>query len=122
MSCKRENFANFPRKHLFWSLFFNKAAGLKACNPIKNRLQRRRFPLNAEKFLRRLFFIEPLWWLLFIKKTNLLKGQSNRCFSVNTAKFLRKAFFTEHLWWLLLPLYLMQSYLEDQVCTVTMTK
>ena len=75
-------FAIFTGKHLCWSLFikvadlktpthvfsceyrnihrktpvlkslFNKVAGLKACNFIKKRLQRRRFPANIAKFLR----------------------------------------------------------------------
>ena len=30
-----KNFANFTRKHLYWSLFLNKVAGLQNCNFIK---------------------------------------------------------------------------------------
>ena len=34
---------------------FNKAAGLKACNFIKKRHQRRCFPVNIAKYLRKAF-------------------------------------------------------------------
>ena len=44
--------------------FFNKAAGLLACNFIKKRLQYRCFPVNIVKFLRTTYFIEHLQWLL----------------------------------------------------------
>ena len=43
----------FIWKHLYWSLFItNKAAGLRACNFIKKRLQHKCFPVNFAKFLR----------------------------------------------------------------------
>ena len=45
------NFAKFTRKHLRQSLFFNT-------------LRNRCFPVNFVKFLRILFFVEHLWWLL----------------------------------------------------------
>ena len=32
---QKQSFANFPGKHLCWSLFFDKVADLKACNFIK---------------------------------------------------------------------------------------
>ena len=47
-----KNFANFTGKHLGRSLFFNKVAGLKACNFMKKRLQHRCFPVKFAKFLR----------------------------------------------------------------------
>ena len=47
-----ENFAIFTGKHLSWSVFFNKVAGLQTCNFIKKRLERRCFPKNVAKFLR----------------------------------------------------------------------
>ena len=59
-----KNFAIFTRKHLFWSLFFNKVADLKVCNFIKKRLQHRRFPVNIARFSRTAFFTEHLRWLL----------------------------------------------------------
>ena len=34
-----KNFAMFTRKFLYWSLFFKKVLGLKACNFIKKKLQ-----------------------------------------------------------------------------------
>ena len=43
---------------------FNKVAGLKVCNFIKNRLQHRCFPMKFANFLRTPFFIEHFWWLL----------------------------------------------------------
>ena len=63
-----KNFANFKRKHLFWSLFFNKVAGLKACKFITKGLQHRCFPVKFAKFLRTSFFTEHLRWLLALKK------------------------------------------------------
>ena len=47
-----KNFANFTGKHLSWNLFFNKVAGQKACNFIKNRLQHRCFHVHFAKLLR----------------------------------------------------------------------
>ena len=44
-----KRFANFTGKHLCRSLF-NKVAGLQACNFIKNKLQRRCFPMRSGKF------------------------------------------------------------------------
>ena len=43
---------------------FNKVAGLKACNFIKNRLQHRCFPIKFTNFLRTPFFTEHFRWLL----------------------------------------------------------
>ena len=43
---------------------FNKAAALKACNPIKKRFQHRCFPMKFEKFLRTPFFTKEFQWLL----------------------------------------------------------
>ena len=70
--CICKNFAIFARKHLCWRLFlielqafFNPwkhhsiisdiFRGHKACNFIKNRLERRCFPVNIAKFLRTTF-------------------------------------------------------------------
>ena len=46
------NFAIFTEKYLCWCLFFNKNAGLHACNSIKKRLKHRYFLVNIAKFLR----------------------------------------------------------------------
>ena len=71
-------FALFTGKQLCWSLF-NKIAGLKTCNFVKNRLQHNCFPVNIAKFLRapilrnlykRLFLysiIEDLPWIFYSK-------------------------------------------------------
>ena len=50
-----KNFANFTGKHLCWSLFFNKVAGLRACNFIKKRLQHICVPVKSAKFYEHLF-------------------------------------------------------------------
>ena len=48
-----KNFAIFTEKHLRWSLFLNKNAGLQSWNFIKKMLQHNRFfPVNIAKFLR----------------------------------------------------------------------
>ena len=50
-----QNFAKFRRKHMCWSLFFNKVADLRpqvCLTLLKKRLRQRRFPLNFVKFLR----------------------------------------------------------------------
>ena len=65
-----KNFTIFTEKHLCWSLFLNKNAGLQSWNFIKKRLQHRFFPVNIAKFLRapvleniceRLFEPFPTW-------------------------------------------------------------
>ena len=65
-----KNFAIFTEKHLRWSLFLNKNAGLQSSNFTKKRLQHRFFTENIEKFLRtsvleniceRLFERFPTW-------------------------------------------------------------
>ena len=57
-------FAKFTGKHLCQSLFFNKAAGLRAATLLKKKLWHRSFPVNFVKFLRTPFFTEHLRWLL----------------------------------------------------------
>ena len=52
--------------------FFNKVAGLKACNFIKRRLQHRCFPEKFANFLRTPFFTEHLQCLLLLKKVILI--------------------------------------------------
>ena len=62
--CKKgvlENFTKFTGKHLCWSLFFNKVAGVRPESILKKRLQHRCFPLNLVKFLKNSFFKEHLW-------------------------------------------------------------
>ena len=43
---------------------FDKVASLQARNFIKEKLQKRCFPVNITKFLGAALFIEYLWWLL----------------------------------------------------------
>ena len=47
-----KNLVILTGKHLCWSLFFNKNAGLQSCNFLKKRLQHRCFPMNIAKFVR----------------------------------------------------------------------
>ena len=46
---------------------FNKVEGLKACIFIKKRLQDRCFPVNISKFLRAVFFIEHLLFIILLR-------------------------------------------------------
>ena len=56
IKCVLKNFAKFTGKYLCQSLFFNKVAGLQACNFIlKKWLWYRSFPVNFVKFLKHLF-------------------------------------------------------------------
>ena len=59
------NFAIFTGKQLCWSLFL-----IKLQTFIKKRLQHRCFPVNIAKFLRTLFFIAHLRWLLLNNYTH----------------------------------------------------
>ena len=56
-----KNFTIFFGKLLYPSFFSLSLATLS-----KKRLRYRCFPLNFEKFLRTIFFIEHLWWLLLL--------------------------------------------------------
>ena len=62
-----KNSANFTRKHLCQSLFFNRVAGLMPATLLKKRLWHRCFPVNFSKFLKAPFFTEHLRWLLLAK-------------------------------------------------------
>ena len=71
MFCKKgvlKNFTKFIGKHLCWSLFFNKVAGLSPETLLKKRLQHRCFFVNFVKFFKNTFFKEHLWWLLSMQK------------------------------------------------------
>ena len=85
--CKKDNlknFAKFTGKHLCQSLFFNKVAGLRSATFFKKRFWHRCFSMNFAKFLKALFFIEHLRWLLLIKynlgshKMNTLANKHTR--------------------------------------------
>ena len=45
-----KNFTKFTGKHMCLSLFFNKAAGLRAASLLKKKLPCRCFPVNFENF------------------------------------------------------------------------
>ena len=60
-----KNFAIFTRKQVLESLL-NKVADLKAFNFKKKRLHYGDLLVNIAKFLRTVFFIENLWWLLLV--------------------------------------------------------
>ena len=55
-----QNFSKFTGKYLCQTLFFNKVTGLRPATVLKKRLWHRCFPLNFEKILRTLFFVEHL--------------------------------------------------------------
>ena len=58
------NFAKFTRKHLCQGLFFNKVAGLEACNFIKKETVTQVFSCGFCEISKNTFFTETLWWLL----------------------------------------------------------
>ena len=47
-----KNSTKFIRKHMHWSLFFNKVVGLRPATLLKKRLERRHIPVNFVKFFR----------------------------------------------------------------------
>ena len=57
-------FSNIYRKTPGLESLFNKVAGLEARKSIKRRLQDKCFPVNIAKFLKTVFSIEHIWWLL----------------------------------------------------------
>lgn len=59
-----EKLREFYRKPSVLKSLFNKAAGLEACDFIKERLQHGCVSLKFAKSLRTSFFTENLWWLL----------------------------------------------------------
>ena len=48
-------FAKFTEKRMYWSLFFDKIAGLQTATLLKERLRYRCFPVSFAKFLRTRF-------------------------------------------------------------------
>ena len=58
------NILQYFQESTFVGAFFNKVAGLQAYNVIKERLQRRCFPVNIAKILRTGFLTELVRWLL----------------------------------------------------------
>ena len=62
--CVLRDFAKFTGKHLYQRLFFNKVAGLEACNFIKKETLAQVFPVNLAKFLRAAFLQNTSGWLL----------------------------------------------------------
>ena len=58
--------AKFTGKHLLWSLFFNKVARLRSVKLLKERLRRKYFPVNFEKFLRTPFLPNTSGQLLLL--------------------------------------------------------
>ena len=65
MLCKigvLRNFIEFPRKHLYQSLFFNKVAGL--CNFIRKDSLAQVLSCEFCEISKNTFYREHLWWLL----------------------------------------------------------
>ena len=72
-------FCNIHRRTLILESLFNKVGDLKPSNFIKNRLQRRCFPVNIVKFFRVTFFIEHLRWLLLNNVHTSLHKKNTKC-------------------------------------------
>ena len=66
--CKKsvlKNFTGSSQENICASVsFLNQVTGLRPATLLKKRLWLMCFPANFEKFLRKPFFIEHLWWLL----------------------------------------------------------
>ena len=60
-----KNFAKFIGKHLCQGLLFNNVAGSRPAMLLKKRLWHRSFPENFCNVLKKSFFIEHFWWLLW---------------------------------------------------------
>ena len=69
-------FQKFTGKHLCQSLFFNKVADLSPTSLLKKKLCHASFPENFAKFLRTLFIIKHLWWLILDDKGYVKKDSS----------------------------------------------
>ena len=61
-----KNFAEFARKYLYQSLFFNTAAGLRFATLLNKRLWYRCFLVNFVKLLRTALYMEHLRWLFLL--------------------------------------------------------
>ena len=85
------NSAKFTGKHLCWSLFFNKVAGLRPASLLKKRFWHRCFPVNFAEFLRTCFFIGHLWWLLLDLLT-FITAQKIKFFIENICRNLKVTF------------------------------
>ena len=72
-------FCNIHRRTLILESLFNKVGDLKPSNFIKNRLQRRCFPVNIAKFFRATFFIEHLRGLLLNNVHTSLHKKNTKC-------------------------------------------
>ena len=91
--CKKgalKNFAKLIGKHLCQSLFFNKVKSLRPANYIKEKLSPRFFPVNFGKFLRKLIFIEHLWWLLLNITENIFAHTFNSFLRAMNLKFYKQ--------------------------------
>ena len=63
-------FTKLTGKHPYRSLYYNKVAGLRPGNLLKETLRCNFFPMNCVKFLRIPFSIKYLWWLLLSRETS----------------------------------------------------
>ena len=96
--CKKDvlrSFTKFTGKHPCQSLLFNKVVGRPA-TLLKRRFWHRSFPLNFVKFLKLLFFIEHLWWLLL--DSNLLYLTKNALNRTSNAIFKMKVIDLDESW------------------------
>ena len=66
MFCKNgvlKNFAKFTEKHLCYSLFINKIAGLRPETLLKRETLAEVFACEFCEIFKNNFFMEQLWWL-----------------------------------------------------------
>ena len=77
-----KNFSKFAEKHLYWSPFFNKVAGLTPATLLKKTLWHKCFPVKFGKFLGTIFFQNTSGRLVHCFNRNK-DGQFFRTCSVN---------------------------------------
>ena len=89
------SFTKFTGKNSRQSLLFIKVVG-RPSTLLKRRFWHRSFPLNFVKFLKLLFFIEHLWWLLL--DSNLLYLTKNALNRTSNAIFKMKVIDLDESW------------------------
>ena len=92
-----KNLLIFSRKHLSWSLSFNKIAGVRPATLLKKRSQQRCFPVDIATFLRT-SILKNIWERLFLyfrilKKMRKMKNDKSKTQKNRKSQNSRKNYF-----------------------------
>ena len=118
-----KNFGIFTGKHLCWSLFFNKTAGLQSCNFIKKGPPTQMFACEYCAIFKNTCFEEHLWtdiWAFsyMIKKhskqhrkwrRDFFKNNNNNNIKINSARWKKSCFFM--MLFIISPIYIRRHLL-----------